>query len=568
MLGWLKLSAKPYHVSTFQTSHYLFSIHPDSLRLFKKPKQTLRLGFLALTLYGFFLSEAVVNFKTTTRKYLWSPTWFSSLHYPSNKVRSQLNPSSLLFSLQSRITPLSSLKPLRYKGVTFHVHSAGAVKRLLLRLELKKQKGLHFRRAHVILPTNSLWSQRLSLRHSAINFKIVGYRSRRRLARLEVDCSTQRFLSKRSWSAFSISGALSSRSKAAKRCYRINYTSRSAIFHTNDLIAGNMSVSVNNFDCTSNAWRSVQACRTVAHELSFIDYAARKAVCFQRLLLQRRRPRRKFAHTDLAIDLSDNIHNITTSWASLFRLVSRAVTRLNYPAPATNLLISFSQASVTFKTCLRLIFAHHLEEVILKVRLNQALFTRKFVPVNEPYGSIYLTAIVNKFFSYQLGSSVLTSVTFDFYKTLKFRERVLLRDFNSRLILFASQFSTIFFLGEFIDVTYFSLKFCNLTIIFDYIQRVLNKLVIWDHKKFLFFLFNLYREQMYPLFDQLGIVGLKIMIKGKVGVGGNSRKRSIVLVLGSTSSTLVTLSAHSMNKLLSTTTGALGFRVWLLYGQF
>lgn len=66
---------------------------------------------------------------------------------------------------------------------------------------------------------------------------------------------------------------------------------------------------------------------------------------------------------------------------------------------------------------------------------------------------------------------------------------------------------------------------------------------------------------MYPLFDYLGIRGLKILIKGKVGVGGNSRKRSIALVLGSTTSTALYSSAHSINRLLSTTTGALGFRV-------
>lgn len=230
-----------------------------------------------------------------------------------------------------------------------------------------------------------------------------------------------------------------------------------------------------------------------------------------------------------------------------------------------NLGLVGGPASSKSKYYIRSVFNEEFEDYIVKTFSGQFFYKSTFEPINDRYASTYMTSLINKFFSYQLGSNVITLVTSDFYKKLTFAERVRLRDFTSRLILFSSQFSTIFFLSEFIDVVYFSLKLCNLTIIVDYVQRILKKLVIWDHKKFLFFLFNLYREQMYPLFDYLGIVGLKILIKGKVGVGGNSRKRSIVLNLGSTSATSLYTSAHSMNRLLSTNTGALGFRIWMLY---
>lgn len=238
----------------------------------------------------------------------------------------------------------------------------------------------------------------------------------------------------------------------------------------------------------------------------------------------------------------------------------------SYSFLATNNLgIVGGPTSSKSKYYIRSIFNEEFEDYIVKTFSGQFFYKSAFEPINDRYASTYMTSLINKFFSYQLGSNVITLVTSDFYKKLTFAERVRLRDFTSRLILFSSQFSTIFFLSEFIDVVYFSLKLCNLTIIVDYVQRILKKLVIWDHKKFLFFLFNLYREQMYPLFDYLGIVGLKILIKGKVGVGGNSRKRSIVLNLGSTSATSLYTSAHSMNRLLSTNTGALGFRIWMLY---
>lgn len=205
------------------------------------------------------------------------------------------------------------------------------------------------------------------------------------------------------------------------------------------------------------------------------------------------------------------------------------------------------------------------EEHLLRLQYIHLYMQVKFTPISERYASSYFTNIVNKFFAYQLNALIITAILFDVYKKLTFSELVALRDFAARLILFSSQFSTIFFLGEFIDVIYFSLKLKNLTVIFDYVQRILKKLVIWDHKKFLFFFFNLYREQMYPLFDFLEIYGLRIMIKGKVGVGGNSRKRSIVLILGSTTTTATYTNIYTMNRLLTTSTGALGFRVWLLY---
>lgn len=264
--------------------------------------------------------------------------------------------------------------------------------------------------------------------------------------------------------------------------------------------------------------------------------------------------------SDLLNIITLNISHVLASTLTGSLLANNLSSRLS-----NNVGFSLSTSSSAARFLLKAVFAGELEDYILKNYAGQYFFKTSFEPINERYASVYLTSLINKFFTYQLASSVLTSITFDFYKKLTFSEQVRLRDFTSRLILFSSQFSTIFFLSEFIDVIYFSLKLCNLTIIFDYVQRVLRKLVIWDHKKFLFFLFNLYKEQMYPLFDYLGIRGLKILIKGKVGVGGNSRKRSIALVLGSTTSTALYSSAHSINRLLSTTTGALGFRVWMLY---
>jgi len=57
----------------------------------------------------------------------------------------------------------------------------------------------------------------------------------------------------------------------------------------------------------------------------------------------------------------------------------------------------------------------------------------------------------------------------------------------------------------------------------------------------------MFSEQTFPIFKDLNILGLKVLIKGKVGVGGNSRKRSISLSLGKPTSTRFNTNVHSIN---------------------
>lgn len=191
----------------------------------------------------------------------------------------------------------------------------------------------------------------------------------------------------------------------------------------------------------------------------------------------------------------------------------------------------------------------------------------KFVINKSKYAALYLTSVVNKFLEYFAQSRVLFSVNLDFYQFLHSSELVSLNRSILRLRLAGSQFSTIFFLSEFLDIIYLSFKQKNFIILTDYVQRILNKLIIWEHKRFLFFLFGVIKEQILPLFDQLNIKGLHVAIRGKIGVGGNSRKRNISLILGRTTATEIYTSTASLNRLLVTSTGALGIKFNLFYSN-
>lgn len=188
-----------------------------------------------------------------------------------------------------------------------------------------------------------------------------------------------------------------------------------------------------------------------------------------------------------------------------------------------------------------------------------------FAALSNPYSSIYLTSVAKRFFEFYLNSRVSLFINFEMFARLSITELVFLETVKLRLRSFNYQFSTIFFLNEFIDIIFLAFKLKNFKLLIDYLNKILKVLTIWDHKTFLLFFFNIISEQMYPLFKTFNILGFKVLIKGKVGVGGNSRKRLIILKLGKLTTTRNFVNTYTMNTWLNTATGALGFRIVMFY---
>lgn len=198
-------------------------------------------------------------------------------------------------------------------------------------------------------------------------------------------------------------------------------------------------------------------------------------------------------------------------------------------------------------------------------RKLKSLIKFKFKDLNKPHPQSYLTMITLRYVEFLTNMKSYFFINFDFYSFLDSLELVQLASSYLKLIRTSSQFSTIFFLDEFLDLFYMFFKIKDSTILIDYLQRILESLSIWDHKKFFIFIFNVFKEHFYPLFKKLNVIGLKLIIKGKVGVTGNSRKRSVKLLLGETSISPYFNSINFSNKFLNTNTGVLGLQIWLIY---
>ena len=67
------------------------------------------------------------------------------------------------------------------------------------------------------------------------------------------------------------------------------------------------------------------------------------------------------------------------------------------------------------------------------------------------------------------------------------------------------------------------------------------------------------------VFKRLNVRGLKIKLKGKISVAGNSRKRTILYRVGKTSHSQVSLKVVTEFSTIVTFTGVMGFTVSIFY---
>lgn len=189
----------------------------------------------------------------------------------------------------------------------------------------------------------------------------------------------------------------------------------------------------------------------------------------------------------------------------------------------------------------------------------------KFNPLFVQNPASYFSSNINKYLEFFFNSRVSSVINFELLNRLKVSEYFYLESVKSRLFLANSQFSTIFFVNEFLDLVYMALKLKNFNHLITYLNRLLKSLIIWEHKRFLLFFFEAFKEQFFVAFPDFGIVGLQLLIKGKIGVGGDSRKRSMVVRLGQLTRTATSVNTYTLNTWLNTNTGALGLNVKLFY---
>jgi len=66
---------------------------------------------------------------------------------------------------------------------------------------------------------------------------------------------------------------------------------------------------------------------------------------------------------------------------------------------------------------------------------------------------------------------------------------------------------------------------------------------------------------LYPYFEELKFKGIKLKLKGKIGVVGNARTRTLFYRIGRTSHSTINNKIHQSFQTFNTFTGVLGFQL-------
>ena len=122
-----------------------------------------------------------------------------------------------------------------------------------------------------------------------------------------------------------------------------------------------------------------------------------------------------------------------------------------------------------------------------------------------------------------------------------------------------------FFLEEALQILHMGFNYQDSKLISSWLKSLIQRISFWKTRfifRFIRYLFNNYFQYM---FNEIGVKGFKVRLKGKISVAGNSRKRSILYRIGKTSHTTVGLKvAHTMDT-ITTFTGVMGFQLWIFY---
>ena len=130
-------------------------------------------------------------------------------------------------------------------------------------------------------------------------------------------------------------------------------------------------------------------------------------------------------------------------------------------------------------------------------------------------------------------------------------------------------------LGFLKEIAFKTRSFINLILICLYnkdivllkntIKGILEKLHFKKHRKLLYNLRVLLKSIIYIFFYKFKCLGLYIKVKGKIGVGGNLKKRKFIFKLGSFSFTKKSQKLVYVKDSIRTYSGVLGFESYLTY---
>jgi len=142
---------------------------------------------------------------------------------------------------------------------------------------------------------------------------------------------------------------------------------------------------------------------------------------------------------------------------------------------------------------------------------------------------------------------------------------IIYRRWMPRMKYYEQRLGHKFFLGEALSIIHLSFTLHDPKLLISWFSAIIKRISFWKTRLVFRFFRYLIQNYFSKIFSQLNVKGIKVKLKGKISVSGNSRKRTILYRSGSTSHSTTSLRVLHESTLINTFTGVMGFQMWIFY---
>jgi len=186
---------------------------------------------------------------------------------------------------------------------------------------------------------------------------------------------------------------------------------------------------------------------------------------------------------------------------------------------------------------------------------------QKFTPQVTPW---YFNTFV-RFVEHCSGKKVLFKSQSNLLNALTFEEKAKCLSWAPKLKNFRKLLGPSLFLGESLQILYVSLKLKDPYFLSNWMTTMFQKISFWKYKVFLRYFKYILRYFFWSSFSQLGVIGIKMQLKGKISVAGNARTRTVLQRTGKTGHATFNNKVATTLSLVKTFTGVQGFKLWIFF---
>lgn len=178
---------------------------------------------------------------------------------------------------------------------------------------------------------------------------------------------------------------------------------------------------------------------------------------------------------------------------------------------------------------------------------------------------IYLNYLLINFIEALCSKKVYINILKNQLNSLKSAHKLILLLWSLKLNRFFFRFDKQVKINFFLTLVYIALSSKDLTLLMNILEHYLLRLKFWQHRGFFIFFTYILKYYFIDIFPELGLKGVQFEVKGKISVGGNSRKRKILIKILQAAKANYSLKTKYQFRSVKTLAGALGLKLWLYY---